>query len=47
MLPIAYEANVAVTRRTKKTDVAEHPKAFHHVGLLDNEPPDLVGLFFM
>ena len=25
--------------RTKKTDVAEHPGAFHHVGLLTNAPP--------
>jgi hypothetical protein len=24
---------------TKKADVAEHPKAFDHVGLLFNEPP--------
>ena len=26
-------------QKPKKTDVAEHPKAFHHVGLLVNEPP--------
>jgi hypothetical protein len=25
--------------RTKKADVAEHPKVFGHVGLLFNEPP--------
>jgi hypothetical protein len=25
--------------RNKKADVAEHPKAFGHVGLLFNEPP--------
>ena len=24
---------------TKKADVAEHPKAYDHVGLLFNEPP--------
>jgi hypothetical protein len=24
--------------RNKKADVAEHPKVFHHVGLLSNEP---------
>jgi hypothetical protein len=29
--------------RTKKADVAEHPKAFDHVGLLVNEPPDRWG----
>jgi hypothetical protein len=26
-------------RKTKKADVAEHPKVSHHVGLLANEPP--------
>jgi hypothetical protein len=31
----------------KKADVAEHPKAFHHVGLLINEPPGAAGLLFM
>ena len=25
--------------KNKKADVAEHPKVFHHVGLLANEPP--------
>jgi hypothetical protein len=24
--------------------VAEHPKVFHHVGLLTNEPPGTAGL---
>ena len=33
--------------RTKKADVAEHPKAFGHVGLLFNEPPGKAGLFFI
>jgi hypothetical protein len=33
--------------RTKKADVAEHPKAFDHVGLLFNEPPGKTGLFFI
>jgi len=27
------------TAKNKKTDVAEHPKVFHHVGLLFNKPP--------
>ena len=29
--------------KTKKADVAERPKAFHHVGLLVNEPPGTTG----
>jgi hypothetical protein len=28
----------------KKADVAEHPKAFDHVGLLTNKPPGTAGL---
>jgi len=32
--------------RTKKADVAKHPKAFGHVGLLFNQPPGKAGLFF-
>ena len=35
------------TQATKKADVAEHPKAFDHVGLLFNEPPGRAGLFFI
>jgi len=31
----------------KKTDVTEHLKAFHHVGLLVNEPPGAAGLLFI
>ena len=31
----------------KKADVAEHPKAFHHVGLLVNEPSGSAGLLFI
>src|SRR6185503_15002328 len=27
--------------RTKKADVAEHPKVFDHVGLLVNQPPGI------
>jgi hypothetical protein len=33
--------------RTKKADVAEHPKAFDHVGLLVNEPPGTAELLFI
>jgi hypothetical protein len=29
---------------TKKTDVAEHPQVFRHVGLLTNEPLGKAGL---
>jgi hypothetical protein len=31
----------------KKADVAERPEAFHHVGLLVNEPPRTAGLLFI
>jgi hypothetical protein len=30
--------------RKQKTDVAEHPKVFDHVGLLTNQPPGMAGL---
>jgi len=33
--------------KTKKADVAEHPKVFHHVGLLIDEPPGPAGLPFI
>ena len=33
--------------RNKKTDVAEHPKAFDHVGLLVNKPPGKAELLFI
>jgi hypothetical protein len=32
--------------RTKKADVAEHPKVFDHVGLLFNEPTGRAELLF-
>jgi hypothetical protein len=32
--------------KRKKADVAEHPKVFHHVGLLFNKPTGSAGLFF-
>jgi hypothetical protein len=31
---------------TKKADVAEHPEAFDHVGLLVNKPPGRARLLF-
>jgi hypothetical protein len=36
-----------VPQEQKKADVAEHPKAFDHVGLLFNEPPGKSGLHFI
>jgi len=33
--------------RNKKTDVAEHPQVFRHVGLLFNETPGAAGLLFI
>jgi hypothetical protein len=33
--------------RPKKTDVAENPQVFDHVGLLVNEPPGSLGLLFI
>jgi hypothetical protein len=33
--------------RTKKADVAEHPKALDHVGLLFNEPLGIAELLFI
>jgi hypothetical protein len=33
--------------KNKKADVAEHPKVFHHVGLLSNGRPDFAGLPFI
>lgn len=35
------------TAETKKADVTERPEAFHHVGLLINEPPGLAELLFI
>jgi hypothetical protein len=36
-----------VRQEQKKADVAEHPEAFDHVGLLSNEPPSRTGLHFI
>jgi hypothetical protein len=38
---------ISCNAENKKADVAEHPKAFGHVGLLFNEPPGTAGLFFI
>jgi hypothetical protein len=43
-LPPGYERRFS--SRTKKADVAEHPKAFEHVGLLFDEPPGKSELLF-
>jgi len=32
---------------TKAADVTKRPQAFHHVGLLVNEPPGMAGLLFI
>jgi hypothetical protein len=37
----------SVPPKTKKADVAEHPKVFRHVGLLVNKPPGTAGLPFI
>jgi hypothetical protein len=41
------EGGVRETPSPKKTDVVERPKAFHHVGLLVNEPPGTAELLFI
>jgi len=33
--------------KTKKADVAKHPKALNHVGLLVNRPPGTAGMPFV
>jgi len=40
--PLGYDC--LSSPETKKADVAEHPKAFDHVGLLVNEPSGRTGL---
>jgi len=37
---------VLLRENNKKTDVAEHPQVFRHVGLLFNEPTGTAGLLF-
>jgi len=36
--------DAAILQQRKKTDVAEHPEVFDHVGLLANEPSGTAGL---
>jgi hypothetical protein len=45
--PPAKRSDRLAPQKTKKADVAEHPKVFDHVGLLFNEPPGTAGLFFI
>ena len=40
-------ASTFLNSENKKADVAEHPKVFHHVGLLTNGPPGTAGLLFI
>jgi hypothetical protein len=42
-----YWIQTSRVAQEQKTDVADHPKAFHHVGLLANEPPGRAGLPFI
>jgi len=44
-MPI-YNPSQTLAKSPKKADVVDHLEAFHHVGLLFNEPPDRAGLFF-
>jgi hypothetical protein len=37
---------LALKRNKRKADVAKHPEAFDHAGLLVNEPPGTAGLLF-
>jgi len=39
--------HLASIENKKEADVAKHPKAFRHVGLLFNEPPGKAELFFI
>jgi hypothetical protein len=45
--PFLNKADHRQSLKTKKADVAEHPQAFGHVGLLFNEPPGTAGLLFI
>jgi hypothetical protein len=44
ILPAACD--LPVPPKAKKADVVDHLEAFHHVGLLFNEPPGRAGLSF-
>jgi hypothetical protein len=43
--PLGYKR--LLSPRTKKADVAQHPEAFDHVGLLFDKPTGRAGLFFV
>jgi hypothetical protein len=45
--PFPDKAEHRESLKTKKADVVEHPKVFHHVGLLFNEPPGKAELLFI
>lgn len=45
--PSPWRSNPCAVRRAKKADVAEHPQAFDHVGLLFNGPPGSAGLLLI
>jgi len=38
---------LTLKQNQKKADVVEYPKAFHHAGLLVNEPPGTAELLFI
>jgi hypothetical protein len=44
---LLHQLNVFLSPRTKKADVAEHPKVLGHVGLLFNQPPGKAELLFI
>ena len=46
-LPPGRDCEHPAQSKTKKADVAEHPKAFTHVGLLVIEPPARAGLLII
>jgi hypothetical protein len=43
----SQNSNGFVPQKTRKADIAEHPKVLGHVGLLVNEPPGRTGLLFI
>jgi hypothetical protein len=44
---LSPSTELRLSPKTKKADVAEHPKALGHVGLLSNKPPGRAELFFV
>jgi len=39
--------HASTARAQQKTDVAEHPQVFRHIGLLFNEPPGVASVLFI